>query len=61
MFLLSFFVKDIIPRHNVNKMTEYNSAVCLVPCLMWSKDNSLEDMKFGKNLVKVLELILKNF
>ena len=61
MFLLKFFVEEIIPRHEQNKMTSYNSAVVLLPCLLWSEMRTLDDLTLGKNLAKVLEQILVNF
>jgi len=42
-------------------MTSYNSAVVLLPCLLWSEMKTLDDLTLGKNLAKVLELIIVNF
>lgn len=35
--------------------------MCLVPCLVWSKEGGLQDMINGKNLVNTLEVVLKHF
>lgn len=61
MFLLNFFVKSIISLSNYNKMTHYNVAVVLLPSIMRSLTNSIEDLMYSKKLVLLLEFILKNF
>lgn len=42
-------------------MSSYNSAVVLLPCVLWSEMKTLDDLTLGKNLAKVLELIIENF
>jgi len=61
MFLLRFFVEAVISNCAKNKMNHYNVAVVLLPILLRSPKNSIEDLMYSKKLVLVLEVILKNF
>ena len=36
VFLLNFFINQVVPFSEFNKMTFYNVAVVLAPCLMRS-------------------------
>lgn len=52
--MLGFFRDDVISRSNQNKMTEYNVAVVLSPCLFRSEKVSMEDFIYQKKVVKIL-------
>lgn len=56
-YLLHFMKTEVVSRHEVNKMTSYNIAAVLMPCLMRS-DNPLGDMIHAKKCVKILEFII---
>lgn len=61
MFLLRFFLEAVVKHQASNKMTHYNVAVVLLPSLLRSPTNSIEDILYTKKLVLVLETILRNF
>jgi hypothetical protein len=54
MFLLRFFLESVIHNSAKNKMNHYNVAVVLLPSLMRSPNNTIEDLMYSKKLVLVL-------
>ena len=60
-FVLSFFIDSVVSRSSDNKMTSYNVAVVLNPCLFRSEKVSMQDLVFGKKLVRILETIFVSF
>ena len=51
---------EVVSRQEVNKMTSYNIAAVLMPCLMRS-ENPITDMVHAKKCVKILEFIINNY
>ena len=54
VFLLNFFIDEVIPLSSFNKMTAYNVAVVIAPCLTRSSKNAIEDLIFSKKIVLIL-------
>ena len=61
VFILNFFINEVVPLADYNKMTFYNVAVVLSPCLMRSSKNAIEDLIYSKKTVLILEFILEHF
>lgn len=51
---------QVVSRDKVNKMTSYNIAAVLMPCLMRT-DNPVADLIHAKKCVKILEFMITNY
>lgn len=57
--LLHFMKTQVVSRDKLNKMTSYNIAAVLMPCLMRS-ENPLTDVVYAKKCVKIVEFMIIN-
>lgn len=61
LFLLRFFVEDVVPQQAFNKMTIYNVGVVLAPCLLRTRTASMMDIQYAGHLVLFLTKLIEHF
>ena len=62
LYLFDFLLEEVVPLKEFNKMTTYNLAVVLSPCLLRSgKEVAIEELMYSKKLVIIMEFVLNNY
>ena len=61
-YFFDFLLEKVVPFKEFNKMTIYNVAVVMAPCILRSgKELAIEELMYSKKLVIVVEFILNNY
>ncbi len=59
--MLKFFIEDVLPKKQQNKMTIQNVGICMAPCIMWAEERSLKDLIFSSLSINILTSMINNF
>lgn len=57
--MLKFFIEQVIPKEEYNKMSVKNISIVIGPCLMRSEMPSIKDLIYSQKTIVVMLTIFK--